>query len=184
MQGGKDAASPRYIFTRLAPLARHLFNESDDKLLSYLNEEGQSIEPEWYVPILPAVLVNGADGIGTGWSTSIPNYNPRDIVDNLLRMLDGEAPEPMAPFYRGFNGSIVEVPTKTAGKSYQITGVINQIDDTTLEITELPVRKWTQDYKEFLEEMVKPEDKNATPFITGACEGVGRGGGREPRCWW
>jgi DNA gyrase/topoisomerase IV subunit A len=47
LQGGKDAASPRYIFTRLAPLTRHLFNEHDDCLLSYLNEEGQTIEPDW-----------------------------------------------------------------------------------------------------------------------------------------
>ncbi|KAI7839009.1 hypothetical protein COHA_007248 [Chlorella ohadii] len=165
LQGGKDAASPRYIFTRLAPLTRHLFNEHDDRLLAYLTEEGQSIEPEWYMPIVPSVLVNGAEGIGTGWSTSIPNYNPRDLVANLRRMLDGEQPEPMKPWYRGFKGTIEEVPTKTSGKSYQICGVINQIDDTTLEITELPVRKWTQDYKEFLEDMVKPEDKNATPFI-------------------
>ena len=117
------------------------------------------------MPILPAVLVNGAEGIGTGWSTSIPNYNPRDVVDNLKRMLDGEAPLPMAPWYRGFRGGITEVPTKT-GRSYAITGTIAQLDDTTLEITELPVRKWTQDYKEFLEELAKPEDKNATPFIT------------------
>ncbi|EFN59062.1 hypothetical protein CHLNCDRAFT_137783 [Chlorella variabilis] len=165
LQGGKDAASPRYIFTRLAPLTRHLFNEHDDRLLAYLNEEGQSIEPEWYMPVVPTVLVNGAEGIGTGWSTSIPNFNPRDIVANLRLMLDGEQPVAMKPWYRGFKGTIEEVPTKTSGKSYQICGVINQVDDTTLDITELPIRKWTQDYKEFLEEMVKPEDKNATPFI-------------------
>ncbi|KAL4420378.1 hypothetical protein ABPG77_002318 [Micractinium sp. CCAP 211/92] len=165
LQGGKDAASPRYIFTRLAPLTRHLFNEHDDRLLAYLNEEGQSIEPAWYMPVLPTVLVNGAEGIGTGWSTSIPNFNPRDIAANLRRMLDGEQPEPMKPWYRGFKGTIDEVPTKTTGKSYQICGVISQLDDTTLEISELPIRKWTQDYKEFLEELAKPEDKNATPFI-------------------
>ncbi|GAB4817907.1 hypothetical protein N2152v2_004953 [Parachlorella kessleri] len=165
LQGGKDAASPRYIFTRLEQLTRHMFHEADDALLKYLDEEGQSIEPEWYVPVLPAVLVNGAEGIGTGWSTSIPNFNPQDVVDNLRRMLDGEDPQPMQPWYRDFKGTIQEVPTKTSGKSYQINGVITQLDDTTLEISELPVRKWTQDYKEFLEELVKPEDKNATPFI-------------------
>ena len=43
LQGGKDSASPRYIFTRLAPLTRHLFNEADDALLAYHSEEGQSI---------------------------------------------------------------------------------------------------------------------------------------------
>jgi len=166
LQGGKDAASPRYIFTRLAGLARHLFNESDDNLLAYLNEEGQTIEPEWYAPILPTVLINGAEGIGTGWSTSIPNYDPRDVVENLKRMLDGAEPEPMMPWYRGFRGSIEEVVDRKGNRSYVVSGIINQLDGTTLEITELPIRKWTQDYKEFLEEMVKPEDKNATPFIT------------------
>ena len=166
LQGGKDAASPRYIFTRLAPLTRHLFNEHDDKLLAYLNEEGQAIEPEWYMPVLPTVLINGAEGIGTGWSTSIPNYNPRDVVYNLKRLLAGEELERMAPWYRGFKGAVEEVVNNKGQRSYTVSGVINQIDDTTLEITELPVRKWTQDYKELLEEMVKPEDKNAAPFIT------------------
>jgi DNA topoisomerase-2 len=47
LQGGKDAASPRYIYTKLSVLARHLFNEADDQLLNYLNEDGQKIEPEW-----------------------------------------------------------------------------------------------------------------------------------------
>ena len=80
LQGGKDHASPRYIFTELSPLARIIFNPSDDPLLKYLNDDNQRIEPEWYMPILPMVLVNGADGIGTGWMTKIPNYNPREIV--------------------------------------------------------------------------------------------------------
>ncbi|KAJ9529194.1 hypothetical protein QJQ45_007900 [Haematococcus lacustris] len=131
LQGGKDAASARYIFTRLAPLTRHLFNDSDDRLLSYLNEEGQSIEPNWYIPVLPMVLVNGAEGIGTGWSTFIPNYNPRDIVANIKRLMAGQ----------------------------------EQVGETTITVTELPVRKWTQDYKEFLETLVKPEGKDEAPLL-------------------
>ena len=79
------------------------------------------------MPILPMVLVNGAEGIGTGWSTSIPNYNPRDIVANLRRLLDGQPLEPMDPWYKGFKGSIHEVDTKTAGKSYAINGCVAQV---------------------------------------------------------
>lgn len=41
------------------------------------------------------VLVNGAEGIGTGWMTKIPNYNPREIVKNLRLMLNDEEPKPM-----------------------------------------------------------------------------------------
>jgi DNA topoisomerase-2 len=79
------------------------------------------------MPILPMVLVNGAEGIGTGWSTYIPNYNPRDIVANLRHLMAGEEPEAMQPWYRGFQGSIVEVPTKTSGRSYQCSGIISQV---------------------------------------------------------
>ncbi|KAJ3046795.1 DNA topoisomerase 2 [Rhizophlyctis rosea] len=152
LQGGKDAAHARYIFTRLPAITRMIFHPSDDKLLAYQNEENMSIEPEWYIPILPMVLVNGAEGIGTGWSTSIPNYNPRDIVRNLRRLMDGEDFIQMHPWYRKFKGSIDLV-----GDKYKISGKINKIDDTTLEITELPIESWTQGYKEFLEKMMKEE---------------------------
>jgi DNA gyrase/topoisomerase IV, subunit A len=80
-----------------------------------------------YMPVIPMVLVNGAEGIGTGWSTTIPNYNPRDVVANTFRLLDGEEMIPMQPWYKGFKGTIQEVPSKTAGKSYLITGVITQV---------------------------------------------------------
>ena len=85
--GGKDAASPRYIFTRLEPITRAIFHPADDELLNYLEDDGLSIEPEYYVPVIPLVLVNGSDGIGTGWSTFVPNYNPREIAQNLINKL-------------------------------------------------------------------------------------------------
>ena len=157
--------SPRYIFTRLAPITRSIFHQGDDPLLSYLNEEGQTIEPEYYAPVLPLVLVNGAEGIGTGWSTSIPNYNPRDIVVNLMRMLYGEECGPLQPWYSGFRGKIDETVSSRGLRSYTVSGIINQLDDSTLEITELPLKKWTQDYKEFLEELAKPEGAKKEPFI-------------------
>lgn len=79
------------------------------------------------MPILPMVLVNGAEGIGTGWSTSIPNYNPEDIVRNIKHLLAGEEMEEMSPWYRGFRGTIMEVPSKTAGKSYAVYGSVSQV---------------------------------------------------------
>ncbi|KAF7085410.1 hypothetical protein CFC21_088844 [Triticum aestivum] len=166
--GGKDAASARYIFTRLNPITRLIFPKDDDVLLNYLNEDGQSIEPSWYMPIIPMVLVNGSEGIGTGWSTYVPNYNPRDIIANLKRLLNGETIVPMVPWYRGFKGSLKETSTKATGVTYTITGVIEEVADTKLKITELPVRRWTTDYKEFLESMCpipikekeKSKDKN------------------------
>lgn len=92
LAGGKDAASPRYIFTLLSPLARRLFNPDDDHGLNFLSEDNLNIEPEWYCPILPTVLINGCDGIGTGYSTTVPNHDPREVVENLQRMMNGMEP--------------------------------------------------------------------------------------------
>lgn len=86
--GGKEAASARYIFTSLSPVTRTLFPEQDDNVLEYLEEEGLSIEPNYYLPIIPMALVNGADGIGTGWSTFIPCHNPRDVVENIRNLMN------------------------------------------------------------------------------------------------
>ncbi|KAJ4711597.1 DNA topoisomerase 2 [Melia azedarach] len=162
-QGGKDAASARYIYTRLSPITRFLFPKDDDKLLDYLNEDGQSIEPTWYMPIIPTVLVNGSEGIGTGWSSYIPNYNPREIVANVRCLLNGEIMEPMHPWYRGFKGTIEKTASKEAGVSYTVTGVIEEVNETTLRIKELPIRRWTQDYREFLESIADQDDS----FIQG-----------------
>ena len=156
LAGGKDHASPRYIFTQLSPLTRLIFNVNDDPLLKYLFEDNQKIEPEWYMPILPMVLVNGADGIGTGWSTKIPNYNPREIVKNLRRMLDGHEPRQMNPWFKNFKGTVEELEAN----KFVVSGEIAEISETKLEITELPVRSWTQNYKEsVMEALINGSEK-------------------------
>jgi DNA topoisomerase-2 len=57
--------SPDPIFTKLEAIA-NIFHPDDDELLNYLEDDGSNIEPEFYVPVIPMVLVDGADGIGTG----------------------------------------------------------------------------------------------------------------------
>lgn len=99
------------------------------------------------MPVLPMVLVNGAEGIGTGWSTFIPNYNPRDIVANLRRLLAGEPQAPMQPWYKGFKGAIQEVPTKTAGKSYTLNGIISQV--RAMRVVLAIIIGWYCDYVPF-----------------------------------
>eukprot|EP01134_Creolimax_fragrantissima_P006151 CFRG6151T1 len=157
LQGGKDAASPRYVFTKLSPLARKLFHIQDDPSMKYLDDDGLMIEPEYYAPIIPMVLVNGSDGIGTGWSTSIPNYNPRDLIDNIRSLLSGGPITQMKPWWNGFTGDVV--PTDSSFTKFSIEGRIEKINETTVEITELPVRTWTQAYKEWLESAVQGTDK-------------------------
>ncbi|CAH8866181.1 unnamed protein product [Trichobilharzia szidati] len=156
LSGGKDAASPRYIFTSLNSLTRLIFHLGDDPLLNYLFDDNQRIEPEWYAPIIPMVLVNGADGIGTGYATHILNYNVLEIIANLYRMLDGEEPQRMIPSFRGFTGVIEDL----GSNRYACYGEIAVLDDDTVEITELPIRTWTQNYKEsVLEPMLNGTEK-------------------------
>eukprot|EP00747_Dinoflagellata_sp_TGD_P131237 gnl/TRDRNA2_/TRDRNA2_174938_c5_seq1.p1 gnl/TRDRNA2_/TRDRNA2_174938_c5~~gnl/TRDRNA2_/TRDRNA2_174938_c5_seq1.p1 ORF type:complete len:1261 (-),score=369.85 gnl/TRDRNA2_/TRDRNA2_174938_c5_seq1:302-4027(-) len=162
LQGGKDAASARYIYTRLAPITRIIFKESDDNVLEYMDEEGLSIEPKWYCPIIPMLLVNGADGIGTGWSTSVPAYNPRDIIKNLRSFVSGEDLIDLHPWYNGFTGSIEEA--KENGK-FEVCGTVVAKGGNKVDITELPVKKWTQDYREFLEEQLKTGDKKSKGLL-------------------
>ncbi|XP_046387221.1 DNA topoisomerase 2-alpha isoform X2 [Ischnura elegans] len=163
LQGGKDAASPRYIFTMLSPLARLIFHPHDEALLNHLNEDNQKIEPEYYVPVIPMVLVNGADGIGTGWMTKIPNYNPREIIDNIKRLLDGEEIVSMKPWYKNFRGTVTEL----AHQRVMIAGEISILGPTSFEITELPIGTWTQAYKEtVLEPMLHGANDKTPQLIT------------------
>jgi DNA topoisomerase-2 len=162
LHGGKDAASPRYIFTLLSPLARLLFPVTDDPQLKFLKEENLRIEPEWYCPIMPMVLVNGCDGIGTGYSTFVPNYNPREIVNNLRRLMNGLEPMEMQPWYKNFSGTIAHVEPQR----YIAYGKVGRLSPTSLEITELPVRTWTQMYKENVLEPMLHGTEKTQPFIT------------------
>uniref|UniRef100_M4BBA0 DNA topoisomerase 2 n=1 Tax=Hyaloperonospora arabidopsidis (strain Emoy2) TaxID=559515 RepID=M4BBA0_HYAAE len=157
LMGGKDAASSRYIFTNLEQLTRKIYDPLDNDVLKYLDEDGQSIEPEWYIPIIPMVLVNGTDGIGTGWSSSVPTYNPLDIIKSLRKMINGDEVAPLVPWYRGFTGHIVE-KTNLRGVdtgNYIVQGLYEITDDSTLVISELPVKMWTQTYKQFLEGLLE-----------------------------
>lgn len=156
LQGGKDSASPRYIFTMMSPLTRFIFHPHDDPLLEYLKDDNLKIEPTWYLPIIPMVLVNGCEGIGTGWATKIPNHNPRDIIFNLRRMIQKEEPKPLIPWYKNFKGG-----TESVGDYRYVTvGNISILGENKIEITELPVATWTQNFKEnTLEPLLNGNDK-------------------------
>ena len=150
LMGGKDAASPRYIFTQLAALTEMIFHQGDAPLYTPLEDDGQTIEPSFYVPVLPMLLVNGATGIGTGWSSTIPSYNPLDIIQQIRNLLAGRPAQRMSPWFKGFNGTVSAIPGTT---KYQITGK-HVLSSGAIHITELPVGTWTNGYKEFLERAV------------------------------
>jgi DNA topoisomerase-2 len=155
MQGGKDAGAARYLSTKLQNITRAIYHIHDDSILKQQEEENKKIEPEYYVPVMPMILANGAEGIGTGWSTFIPNYNPKDIIDNLRRRMKAEQLVPMAPWYRGFKGNIIQVEPQ----KFRCEGLIEKVNETTVRITELPIRTWTENYKKQLEKWMNPEKK-------------------------
>jgi len=149
LQGGDDSASERYIFTMLNPLTRFVFPELDDPVLNYLNDDGTMVEPEYYVPIIPFVLMNGISGIGTGFSSNIPAFEPRVVIDYLRKKLNSQSVDAVEflPYYEGFTGKI----SKVAEQKYLIKGVYEKIAEDKIRITELPVGTWTLPYTTFLE---------------------------------
>ena len=128
------------------------------------------MEPEFYLPIIPMALVNGSEGIGTGWSSSIPCFNPRDLVDQIKKKINGEDFDNLVPWFRGYKG----VLTPNAKNGYNVEGVYEEIEDDegndVIEISELPIRTWTKNYNDFLEEYIQNNNdeiqdimKNHTP---------------------
>ena len=151
LSGGKDSASERYIFTEINSLTRYIYRESDDKILEYLNDDGLMVEPVFYAPIIPMVLVNGSKGIGTGFSTDIMCYEPTKIIQYLQNKLKNiPNTEKMMPYYEGFKGSISEI----SDSRYLIKGCYEKINNNTIRITELPIGSWTDDYKKFIEDLM------------------------------
>jgi len=183
IQGGEDASSPRYIYTILSKLTRLLFKEEDNAILNYLNDDGLSIEPDFYIPIIPTILVNGAIGIGTGYSTNIPQFNPEEIIkiylgliaeiktnigdvltiENIqesIQMIREKEIDEIEPYYLGFKGEIY----KNEKGIYNSKGVYKWVNDSTIEITELPIGTWTENYKEFLEDLIVKNNPHLKSF--------------------
>ena len=153
LQGGKDSASERYIFTQLNKITRSIFPAADDNVLEYLNDDGLSVEPIYYAPIIPMVLVNGSKGIGTGFSTDIMCYNTLQIIEYLQnKLLFIEDDIEFIPYYEGFKGQI----SKISDEKFLIKGVYETVAVDKIKVTELPVGYWTEDFKELLESLIDP----------------------------
>ena len=149
LMGGKDHSSARYIFTYLSNITRKIFKLEDDNILDFLEDDGFKIEPSVYYPIIPMVLINGAEGIGTGYSTYLPPYNPENIINWIINKLDGKPLPKLEPWFKNFKGKIKKIDSK----NYISIGSY-EIEKDKLIITELPIRLWTSNYKEFIEDLV------------------------------
>ncbi len=184
---GQDAGSPRYIFCAPSDMLPNIMRFEDFELMDFEVDEGEDQEPKQFLPVIPLILVNGANGIGSGYSTRIPKFNPLDLslyIKNRLRGINNQ-PEPI-PWYRDFKGTIsateinlknsrsgIEVEmeveneqgeietimtTINTGVKYKITGSYH-IRGNTIHITEIPIDTSMSKYMKFLEQLVK--DKKA-----------------------
>ena len=169
IKGGQDASSPRYIFTRLEKITRAIFPEQDDNILKYLNDDGTPVEPQFYVPIIPMVLVNGSKGIGTGFSTEIMCYNPKDIIAYLKNKLVSQVQVSCKdkveffPYYEGFTGEI----TKIGDTKFMFKGKYEHVngEQDKIRVTELPIGYWTEDFKELLNDLQNDKDKDGKKIV-------------------
>lgn len=150
LKGGTDAASARYIHTHLQPYVSKLVPSDDFAVAEYRDDDGLQVEPEWYAPILPMLLINGCRGIGTGYSTFVPQYNPADLKRMLLKWLDTGSglDDALVPWVKGFGGKIV----MEDAQSCVLEGTCVVEKDGVL-ITDLPVGTWTADVRETLDKM-------------------------------
>jgi len=158
LHGGDDSASERYIFTVLNPLTRFIFPEADDNVLTYLDDDGTLVEPEFYAPVIPFALINGISGIGTGFSCSIPPFHPKQLIHYLKGKLANDVPSiEFVPYYEGFKGSVSQLEEH----KYLIKGCYEKTGVNSICITELPVGSWTMPYTSFIEGLVEGgTDKN------------------------
>jgi len=153
LEGGDDSAATRYIFTHLQPYISHLVPKDDLAVLKYRDDDGISVEPEWYAPILPMLLVNGSAGIGTGYSTFVPSYNPKDLKDIILKWIISGCDDSVLksavlhPWYRGFKGTITQ---EEGGYSVKAEYTYNP-KTKTIHVSDLPIGVWTSKFKHMLD---------------------------------
>lgn len=160
--GGKDSAASRYLFTKLSPLTRDIFKQEDDEILEYLVDDGYQVEPKYYTPIIPIVLVNGSNGIGTGWSSYVPQFNPTEIINYIENKLKNKKLIELKPWYKGFKGEIIKDNDR-----YISRGIFKKLPNNKLNILELPIMTWNEKYYEFLDKLleekyIKDYDKYCT----------------------
>ena len=144
----------------MEPIARKIFTPVDDAILDYQDDDGYMVEPNYYLPVIPMVLVNGAKGIGTGFSTDIMPYHPKAIISYIRNKLHGihGQQECLTPYYRGFKGiitSIIDQPGK-----WKFEGIYKILNATDVLIIELPVGMWTDDYMGYLEMIIDTKKKS------------------------
>lgn len=141
-----ESAAPRYIHTKLHKNWNIFFDEDEQKIVDYLYEDGERIEPKFFIPVVPMLLLNGCDGVGNGFKSSILNYSLVDVVKALDEIVKYDhVITPLVPYINGWNGKINRVDGQTT-----FEGCIEKINTTKLHISELPPCYNNEKYKKLL----------------------------------
>ena len=154
-----QAAAARYIYTRKSSSFDHIFNKDDTSLLPAQTFEGDEIEPQYFMPILPMILINGSEGIGSGWAQKILPRNPKDVQKEIQRYLAGKSIRQIKPWFKDFTGSIENVEQNT----WELRGIVEQKNKTTFEITEIPPNISLDKFTSYL---IKLEDTGSIVSFT------------------
>ena len=144
----------RYIGTKLNDNFRLIYKDFD--LLDYKEEEGESIEPRYFLPIIPTVLLNGSSGIAVGFASNVLNREIKSIIDSCVRVLMGKSPGVIKPSLNEFTGDFIQDSENK--KRWIIRGRFQKINTTTIKIQELPPSMTYEKYEELLDKLVDNKD--------------------------
>lgn len=145
------AGAPRYISGKLHPNFRLLYK--DFELLNNKIEEGHKIEPEFFLPIIPTVIVNGSSGIAVGFATNILNRKPIDVVNACISVLTGKTIPALSPWLDEFSGTFKRDPNNP--KTWKISGSYEVVNTTTVRITEIPPNFTYEKYENYLNSLIE-----------------------------
>ena len=145
-----SAGAPRYISGKLHPNFRLIYQ--DFELLNNKIEEGEEIEPDYFLPIVPTVILNGSSGIAVGFATNILNRNPNDVVEACLDALNDKKIKTLSPWLSEFKG--VFTRDRDNPNTWKISGSYEIVNSTTVKVTEIPPSFTYERYEEWLNSLV------------------------------
>lgn len=138
-----EASSPRYISVMISDIIRKIYRKEDEGILEHNYFGDEQLEPKFFLPIVPMFLINGMNGIGTGYATETPCHEVKSVLDALRSLLRGEDPVAIKPYWNGYKG---ETGYTEEGRAY-CKGLFTRPNATTVHITEVPVGWFAKDYE-------------------------------------
>ena len=145
-----SSGAPRYIKAKKNPVLDLIFRPEDTNVLIQQEFEGYKIEPQYYVPIIPMILINTQSGIGNGYSQSIYSRNPKEVIKYIKQWISKDITQELLPYFEGYKGQISKGENPN---QYKVTGELKVINTTTIEITEIPINTSVEKYIKFLNQL-------------------------------